>query len=144
MEDKRIGKELRNTQSLITRYIMKHMKNKEKFLSAIQIDIMLYLSKTKGNVYQKDLEKEFNLRKSTISGILKTMEKNEIIEKIEGKEDGRSKQIIWTEKGKKISKNYAEKIDKMEELLQKNITKQELNIFFKVLTQIKFNLEEEG
>lgn len=144
MEDKRIGKELRNTQSLITRYIMKHMKNKEKFLSAIQIDIMLYLSKTKGNVYQKDLEKEFNLRKSTISGILKTMEKNEIIEKIEGKEDARSKQIIWTEKGKKISKNYAEKIDKMEELLQKNITKQELNIFFKVLTQIKFNLEEEG
>lgn len=142
MKDKRIGLEIRITQSLMTRYIIKHLKKNDKFFSAIQIDIMIYLSKTEENVYQKDLEKEFNLRKSTISGILKTMEKNEIIEKLETKEDYRSKQIILTQKGKEISREYMSKLMQMEELMQKGINEQEVEIFLKVINQIKSNLKE--
>jgi len=142
MKDKRIGLEIRITQSLMTRYIIKHLKKNDKFFSAIQIDIMIYLSKAEENVYQKDLEKEFNLRKSTISGILKTMEKNEIIEKLETKEDYRSKQIILTQKGKEISREYMIKLMQMEKLMQKGIDEQEVEIFLKVINQIKSNLKE--
>lgn len=143
MESKKIGKEIRVLQSLMTRYIIKHMKDsKNKLLSGIQIDIMMYLSNAKECIYQKDLEKEFNLRKSTISGILQTMEKNKIINKLEAKQDIRSKQILLTEDGNKACQECVEKITKMEKLLLKDINVEELEIFLKVIEQMQRNLSE--
>ena len=127
----------------MARYITKYMKNKKnEVLSYIQIDIMEFLSKSKEDIYQKDLEQKFALRKSTISGILKTMEKNELIERIAAKNDSRSKQIVLTEKGKEICHEYMDRISKMEELIKKNISEKEINIFFKVIEQIRNNLTE--
>ena len=127
----------------MARYITKYMKNKKnEVLSYIQIDIMEFLSKSKEDIYQKDLEQKFALRKSTISGILKTMEKNELIERIAAKNDSRSKQIVLTKKGKGICHEYMDRISKMEELIKKNIPEKEINIFFKVIEQIRNNLTE--
>lgn len=143
MESKKIGKEIRVLQSLMTRYIIKHMKDsKNKLLSAIQIDIMLYLSNAKESIYQKDLEKEFNLRKSTISGILQTMKKNKIIDKLESKQDIRSKQIFLTENGSKTCQECVEKITKLEKLLLKEVNTEDLEIFLKVIAQMQRNLSE--
>lgn len=143
MKERRIGKEIKKVQVLMARYITKYMKNREnEVFSRIQIDIMEFLSKSEEDVYQKDLEQEFDLRKPTISGILKTMEKNEVIERVEAKQDSRSKQIILTEKGKKICTEYMQRINKMENLIKKNISTEELKIFFKVIDQIRNNLKE--
>lgn len=143
MEEKRIGKEIKKVQVLMSRYITKYMKNREnEVFSHIQIDIMGFLSKSKENVYQKDLEQEFDLRKPTISGILKTMEKNGVIERVEAKQDSRIKQIILTEKGKKICTEYMERINKMDDLIKKDISDEEQKIFFKVMDQIRKNLKE--
>jgi len=78
--EKRIGREIKFIHILTSRYVTKHIKCKEKkHYSLIQIDIMEYLAETKKKVYQKDIEKEFGLRKSTISGVLDTMQRNGII-----------------------------------------------------------------
>ena len=70
------------------------------------------------------------------------MEKNELIERIAAKNDSRSKQIVLTEKGKEICHEYMDRISKMEELIKKNISEKEINIFFKVIEQIRNNLTE--
>ena len=104
MKERRIGKEIKKVQVLMARYITKYMKNREnEVFSRIQIDIMEFLSKSEEDVYQKDLEQEFDLRKPTISGILKTMEKNEVIERVEAKQDSRSKNLLFTVTGNYIA-----------------------------------------
>ena len=48
--------------------------------SIAQMQIIKYILKHDGKtIYQRDLEEVFNLRRATISGILKTMEKNNVI-----------------------------------------------------------------
>lgn len=54
------------------------------------------------DLYQKDIEEEFQIRKPTVTGILKLMEKNGYIYRESAKQDARLKQIIPTEKAEKI------------------------------------------
>lgn len=141
--EKRIGREIKFIHILTSRYVTKHIKCKEKkHYSLIQIDIMEYLAEAKNNnIYQKDIEKEFELRKSTVSGVLDTMQRNGIIGRFEDEEDFRSKQIKLTEKGKRIYQGLIKEILKMERLIAKDISKQDIEIFFKVANQIKENLK---
>lgn len=50
------------------------------------------------DIYQKNLEEEFQVRKSTVSGILKLIEKNGFIYRESVKEDARLKRILPTKK----------------------------------------------
>ncbi len=142
---RRIGKEIKNVQVLIARYVMKHMKcdNNERF-SKIQTDIMEYLYMSEKTICQKDIEQEFKLRKSTISEILKNMETKGIIEKIDVQTDFRKKEIELTNKGKNIIQSLTEELRKMEELIGKNIKQEDLDVFFKVTEQVKKNLAEDN
>ena len=38
--------------------------------------IIAYIFNKNGSIYQRDLERDLNLRRATLSGILNTMEKN--------------------------------------------------------------------
>ncbi|UKI57872.1 MAG: MarR family winged helix-turn-helix transcriptional regulator [Clostridium sp.] len=71
-------------------------------LSPSQIMITRFLYKNSDKVvYQKDLEKGLPFRKSTISGIIQTMIKNNIIDTKSSKNDLRSKEVTLTPYGKK-------------------------------------------
>ena len=53
------------------------------------------------DLYQKDIEEEFQIRKPTVTGILKLMEKNGLqFTRESAKQDARLKQIIPTEKSR--------------------------------------------
>lgn len=57
--------------------------HKYRPISSVQMRIIDYLFKhLNQDVYQKDLESFLNIRKSTLSGILDTMEKNQIIKRV--------------------------------------------------------------
>jgi len=72
-------------------------------LTGTQVQIIYYLSKTdKGNIYQKDVEQEFNIRRSTTTNILKTMEKNDLIIRRSSKDDSRLKRIVLSDKSKEV------------------------------------------
>ena len=91
-------------------------------------------------VYQRDIEKELSIRRSTVSGIIKTMEKNNFIERVTSKEDARLKQIVISENIKKFTSSFKQKADQFDQLLSKDIPKEELEIFFKVVNQMKQNI----
>ena len=56
----------------------------------------ILLESEKHNVYQKDIEKEFGLRPSTATEVLKNLEEEELIVRIQDEEDGRYVKIVFT------------------------------------------------
>lgn len=93
-------------------------------------------------VLQKEFEKEFNLRRSTVTTILQTMEKNGLVERRSIKNDARQRQLVLTEKAELIHKLISKEMKALDDRIVKNIDKDELDIFYKVLFSIKENLEE--
>lgn len=141
MKDKSISLEIKKIDSLIVRRIIQDTKKSKYRLTPVQIFIIKYLSKNKNKtIYQKDIEKKIGLRKSTISGIIKTMQKNNIIMSIDSKDDLRSKEIVLTKDGLKLEKLMIKKEKDFEKLLERDIDKNDLEIFFKVTEQIQNNL----
>lgn len=142
MEEKSIGFEIKSLNNLIARKIMKDAKLGSGLnITHVQIKILHYLFNHQDHpVYQRDIEKELSIRRSTVSGIIKTMEKNKFIERVNSKEDARLKQIVMSENIKKFTNNFKQKAIQFDELLSKDISKKDLETFFKVVDKMKQNI----
>ena len=140
-----VGLELKRLMNLIVRYF--HNFADDYDLSMNHAAIIKYLVKNKDeNVYTKDIEKIFNVRSSTTSRMLTLMEFNGLIERIDDKNDTRRKIIKPTKKAIEVVNSINNKLEKVEIKLKENIKKDELDIFFKVVEQMKQNIkvEDEG
>ncbi|OSB12389.1 MarR family winged helix-turn-helix transcriptional regulator [Paraclostridium bifermentans] len=107
---------------------------------AYVIDFICNEGKDK-DVFQKDLESVFDLKRSSISLMLNNMEKSGFIERVLVKEDGRLKKIILTEKSINIYEKISDAIDLIENKLSENITEEEIKVFQNVLNKIRNSLE---
>ena len=103
----------------------------------------ILLESEKHNVYQKDIEKEFGLRPSTATEVLKNLEEEELIVRIQDEEDGRYKKIVFTDNAEMIRGALRGEIEKTEELLLKGITPEEQEIFMKITAKMLENLQQE-
>lgn len=103
----------------------------------------ILLESEKHNVYQKDIEKEFGLRPSTATEVLKNLEEEELIVRIQDEEDGRYKKIVFTDKAEMIRGALRGEIEETEELLLKEITPEEQEIFMKITAKMLENLQQE-
>ncbi|EET85497.1 transcriptional regulator, MarR family [Clostridium carboxidivorans P7] len=56
------------------------------------------------DVFQKDIEEVFDIRRSSVTSVLQLMEKNGYVERVSVSEDARLKKIILTKKGLEIQK----------------------------------------
>lgn len=92
------------------------------------------------DVFQKDLEKLLGLRRSTVSGILRTMEKYNYIEKSTNVNDARVKKVTLTNQTKNIFLERKKKLLELEKNLTKNINKDELEVFYSVINKMKNNI----
>ena len=94
------------------------------------------------NVYQKDIEEEFDLRPPTASSILRNLEKQEMISRVPDETDGRLKKLIFTEKADKIRLALEEEIVETERRLLDGITDEEQKMFLRLAEKMFHNLEE--
>ena len=92
------------------------------------------------DVYQKDIEKEFQIRRSTATGILQLLEKNGFILRQTVEWDARLKKLVPTEKAKGLRGQIISNIHYMEELLQRGISKEDMDTCRRVLEQMSRNL----
>lgn len=143
--NKSIGLEIKKVNNLIIRYLIEKTKEITNIpLTPVQIMIIRFLNNSVNkNIYQKDIEDFVQMRKSTISGVLDTMEKNNIISRINSKNDLRSKRIILTDFGKELSIKLKIQKEEFDNLLKNNINDEELNIFYNVIDKIILNLKGE-
>ena len=93
------------------------------------------------SLYQKDIEKEFGLRPSTATELLKTLESRKMIQRVSSEEDGRYKKIQFTEAADDIRTALQQEIQKTEELLIEGIPQEDLNTFMRVAETMLANLE---
>lgn len=144
--------QIRTLEKLIIRrywvekgFTKEDFENKMKKTSPTQMQIIEYMLKhDQEDVYQKDLEKVLRLRRATVSGVLQTMEKNNLISRITNQEDTRTKKIILNENTKKLFLENKKKFDEIEEKIIKGISNENLNLFFQVIEEMKKNIEREG
>ena len=141
MKERKVAFEIKLLDNLISRKIIEN-KKENKTLSHVQASILKYLFENNNKtIYQNDLEVFLNVRRSTISGILKTMEKNNLIKRIDSKSDARKKEIVLTDYSIKKSNEMKKKVTLFETLLVKGISYEELEIFFRVIDKLKENVK---
>ncbi|WP_099470064.1 MarR family winged helix-turn-helix transcriptional regulator [Konateibacter massiliensis] len=95
----------------------------------------------KGDVFQKDIEKEFRIRKSSVTSVLQLLEKNGYIVRESGKEDARLKKIVLTDKAKTANAMIGNTLERREEKLNQILSEEEKKYFFQVAEKIAETLE---
>lgn len=111
--------------------------------SPLQGRIMDYLVLHQGKeVFQKDLEKDLNVSKATVSSALFTMEKNNIVKRTTSKDDARSKQIVVTEESIRVHENMKIVFDNLDKELTKNMSTDEIEAFFSTIEKLRKNLNK--
>ena len=93
------------------------------------------------DIFQKDFEKEFDIRRSTASNILSLMEKNGLIKRQSVPDDARLKKIILTEKAVEIHNEIEASFDKMEKDISEGISQDEMEAFLLTVDKIRKNIE---
>ena len=93
------------------------------------------------DIIQKDLESWFNIRRSTATEILKRMEQKGLIIRTPVAYDKRIKKITLTDKAHKICDENYKRILVTEKKLAKGFTKDELQLFLRLITKLEQNIE---
>lgn len=92
------------------------------------------------DVFQKDLESQFSVRRSTMTTILQLMEKNGLIKKEPVSRDARLKKLILTPVAIEMQDRIRSGIDTLEAKMREGISDKDLDTFFSVAEKIKENL----
>lgn len=110
-------------------------------LTTMQIWVIEYLYENQDKeVFQKDLEANFNVRRSTATGILQGMERKGLIRRESVGWDARLKKLSLTEEGLQLQNSILHHLAALEEKVMRDITEEEKTIFYQVLLKIKQNL----
>lgn len=115
--------------------------NENYNLTKTQSLVLSYINSNK-EIYQKDIEKRFSIRRSTATEILNLMEKRNLIKRIPSKIDKRLNNIKITEEGLKLEKIGKEKIKELEKQMTKSLTKEEKKELIRLLEKVEQNLLE--
>lgn len=93
------------------------------------------------DVFQRDIEEEFSIRRSTVSKILKLMEEKELIKRECVEYDARLKKLVLLPKSLEIQKMIDEDFDHMCKKAFANLTDQEMESLTGIILKIKQNFD---
>lgn len=96
------------------------------------------------DIFQRDFEEKFSIRRSTASNILKLMEKNGFITRVSVESDARLKKIILTEKAIQLHNYVLCDMEKREKRLRNGLTDDEIASFFAVMQKLISNMEDKN
>lgn len=89
-------------------------------------------------IVQKDLERMMKLRGSSITSLLQGLERKRFISRCTGSEDGRTKLVDITEKGRAVIEEVESSFQEIEQLLVEGMSEEEKATFLHLL-RISFN-----
>lgn len=121
---------------------LESMKQDGCGLTKAQGGIIHFLSVNSGrDVFQRDIEDEFKIRRSSVSVLLSSMESAGYIERQSVEQDARLKKIVLTEKAIALDNSVRDMFDRYDTVLAENISEKELAVFYGVIDKIKQNIE---
>lgn len=143
MKERRLGFELHRASRMVKRYMNGDATRLyvEKMTGTHGWAVGYFYDNRHRDVFQKDFEQEFDIRRSTASNILSLMEKNGLINRESVPYDARLKKITLTDKALEVQSVVNKSFDRLESTMKKNISDEELSVFFSVLDKVCNNLE---
>lgn len=140
-----IGFEIKTVSNLIMRNLdSKLAKIHSKNFTKMHGWITRYIHEESKNrdVFQKDIENEFKIRRSTATGILQLMEKNGYINRLPVAHDARLKKLVLTQKAIDLNAEIRKNINEFEHELSDCLTKEEQEMFFEITAKLRKKLEQ--
>lgn len=109
-----------------------------------QARVLMYLYNNKENkIYQKDIEKTFQIRGGSVTGLIDTLVSNKYIVRVESETDKRKRKIVLTKGGEELAVKSIETIRTVENGLQSSLTKEENEVFKRISEKINKWIDEE-
>lgn len=139
---KPIGFEIRILSNLMKRHIDNTiLKKYGDTITGIHGRVLGYLYRNRDkDIFQKDLEEEFSIRRSTATAILQLMEKNDFIVRKSVDYDARLKKLELTPKGIDLHLLIKKDIDQFDLQLIDGIAKEEVDAFLLTIEKMKVNI----
>lgn len=115
-----------------------HQAAEVEGISGSQSRILHYISEfsRKSEVYQKDVEEFFYLRRSTVTQTLQTMEKNGLIKRSSVARDARLKKLELTEAGQALEAKIHTSVMQMEQRLRDCLSEEEITQFLLITDKL--------
>lgn len=144
MNNKHIGKEVRILSNMISRYI-ENMSNfqEAKRTTGANTWIIAYVGKHKDiDVFQRDLEKEFSITRSTASKVIQLMEQKGLLVRESVEYDKRLKKIVLTKKAQELYVGIRNDFEELERKLTNDFSEKEKVEFVNLLERCQKNMKE--
>lgn len=137
-----VGIEVRKVSHLIRRNLESRLTPAEVGVTGMQRMVLQFLADHAGqDVYQRDIEAFFSIRRSTVTGILQLMEKNGLLVRQAVSSDARLKKLVLTPAGDALHRKTEADIQALERQALAGLTADEVEQFFSLLGKIQKNLE---
>lgn len=141
--------QIKQTNQTIKRYMDSHIAqmlgeemSSTTGLHAMVLGYVSHQTRLGQDVYQRDLERQFHISRSTVTGILQLMEQNGLITREPVPQDARLKKLVLTEKAHALHQATHVMILDMEQQMRSGISQADLETTVRVLAQIRTNLSQ--
>ena len=139
-----IGFIIKTLDSAVMRRTLDLIPEEEK-LPIMQGWIINYLyDHQEKEIFQKDIERNFHIARSTVTCMVKQMEKEGFIARVGVERDSRLKKIILLKKGEELHELIRGRLSGLEMSMKEGISEEEMEAFFKVAFRILDNLGGSG
>ena len=147
LSNRQLGFELKAANNMIRRKMEVIFAQQDGYeLNGMQGPLLgyLYHKSRNGDVYQKDVEREFRIRRSTATVMLQSLEQKGYLVRVASTDDARLKRILLTEKAIRHHDLIEEQIRIFNRELEAGLTEEEKETFLRILDKMMHNLGMDG
>lgn len=141
-----VGYEIKSLDHMIKRHVKRIIKEKGfPQMTVMHSWIIGFLANNEDRqIFQRDLEKEFNIGRSSITGILQLMEQKGYIIREQVQGDARLKKISLTDKGRLHTQMMDNDRENLEKIITDGLSDEEVATFHRIIDKMKENLTNAG
>ena len=138
-----IPAQMRRVNNLIFRKINQfHRENEVEDVTPMHEWIIEYLYRHRdAAVFQRDIEREFSITRSTVTNILQLMERKGYIERRSVPQDARLKQLVLTEEGIRFHENTIRSFHQTDDYVAGLLTEEENTELLRLLNKLRDALQ---
>lgn len=134
-------RDMREVDNMLHKVLARYRKGKEPRVPPGQGMLIGFLmNNADKEIFQKDIEAEFDIARSTVTATLDSMERKGYITREAVERDARLKKITLTQKAVESHNRIVADLEQLERAMFKNISAEEADTLFAVMDKIKANL----
>jgi len=146
VEQRQISRELHRLDNGIRRYLCKNsaaLRTGDEVTSTNMRIIRFLKVNEHRDIYQKDVEKEFGITRSTASRVLVLMEEKGLVKRLSVEHDARLKKLILTEKSSQMGEVMHQVGEKTDAQLLKGFSEEEIKTLYAFIDRMVENMNRD-